>query len=117
MRIDEIAAHLSATVEGPADWEPTAAAALDEAGPTEIAFAKSAAQVLTTRAGCIVGPLDGPAIGSATLIRVAHPRAAFAQVLRLLYPPPAPPPGIDALAKVDPSAQLGARASASTPTP
>ena len=111
MRIDEIAARLAATVEGPADWEPTGAAALDEAGPTEIAFAKSAAQVLTTRAGCIVGPLDGPAIASATFIRVAHPRAAFAQVLRLLYAAPAPPPGIDPLAKVDPSAQLGARVS------
>lgn len=113
MRIDEIAARLLATVEGPADWEPTGAAALDEAGPTEITFAKSAAQVFTTRAGCIVAPLDGPAVENATLIRVAHPRAAFAQVLRLLYPPPAPPPGIDPLAKVHPSAELGARVSIS----
>ncbi len=111
MRIDEIAARLLATVEGPADWEPTGAAALDEAGPTEIAFAKSAAQVFTTRAGCIVVPLDGPAVHDATLLRVAHPRAAFAHVLRLLYPPPIATPGVDPLAKVDPSAQLGARVS------
>ena len=110
MRIDEIAEILTATVEGPADWEPTGAAAVDEAGPTEIAFAKSAAQALASGAGCVVGPLDCPAIAG-TLIRVAHPRAAFAQVLRLLYPRPGPPPGIAPAARVHPSAQIGARVS------
>ena len=114
MRIDEIAALLRAAADGPSgpgDGEAAGAAALTEAGPQDIAFANTAAQALESQAGCVIGPLDCPALPGRTVIRVPHPRAAFAQVLRALYPPPTPAPGVDAWAKVDASAQLGARVS------
>jgi len=107
MRIDEIAARLGAEYEGPAAWEPTAAAALDQAGTTEIAFANAALAAAESAAGCIIGPLDCPALPGRTVIRVPQPRAAFARTLRWLYPPPAPDPGVHATAQVDSRAQLG----------
>ncbi len=108
MRIDEIAARLGAEVEGPAEWEPAAAATLDDAGPADLAFAKTAAQAAASRAGCVIAPLDCPALAGRTVIRVAQPRTAFAQALTWLYPMPTPAPGIDPQAQVDPAAQLGA---------
>jgi len=108
MRIDEIAARLGVTAEGPANWSPTAAATLDHAGPTEIAF--SATATFTTKAGCVIGPLDCPALPN-TVIRVPQPRNAFAQVLTWLYPVPTPTPGIHPTAHIDPTAHLGSRVS------
>jgi len=108
MRIDEIAARLGAPYEGPADWAPTGAATLDEAGPTEIAFSATAA--FTSQAGCVLAPLDGPAQPN-TLIRVPQPRTAFAQVLTWLYPLPTPAPGIHPTAQIGANAHLGERVS------
>ncbi len=108
MRIDEIAARLQATVEGESGWEPTGAAPLDEAGGRQIAFASVGAVALASKAGCVVGPLDCSALPGRAVIRVAQPRAAFAEVLRMLYPLPVPPAGIHATALVDPAARVGA---------
>ncbi|MBY0502821.1 MAG: UDP-3-O-(3-hydroxymyristoyl)glucosamine N-acyltransferase [Bryobacteraceae bacterium] len=108
MRIEEIAARLGATSEGPADWVPTGAATLEEAGEREIAFAKTAAQALAARAGAVIAPLDCLPLPGRTVIRVAQPRAAFAQVLTWLYPPPAATPGIHPTALISASAKLGA---------
>jgi UDP-3-O-[3-hydroxymyristoyl] glucosamine N-acyltransferase len=107
MRIDKIAAHLAAPVAGSADWEPVGAATLDDAGDREIAFANTAAQALQSRAGCVVGPLDCPALPGRTVIRVPQPRAAFAKVLRLLYPLPPPSIGVHPTAVVDETAEIG----------
>ena len=111
MRIDEIAAHLHAAVEGPPDWEPLQAAAIGAAGIQDIAFATTPAAAVASKAGCVIAPLDCPTLPGRTLLRVAHPRVAFAQVLRLLHPPDAPEFGVHPTAIVHPSATLGARVS------
>ena len=111
MRIDEIAARLGAPLDGPGDWTPTGAATLDSAGASEIAFAGSVAQAQESNAGCVLGPLDCPPREGRALIRVAQPRAAFAQVLTWLYPGPTPALGIDPTAQVSPSARVGANVS------
>lgn len=111
MRIDEIAARLQAAAEGETGWEPTGAAALEEADGRQIAFATTGAKALESKAGCVVGPLDCPALPGRAVIRAAQPRAAFAAVLRMLYPLPVPSPGIHPTAIVDASARVGARVS------
>ena len=75
MRVDEIAKHLQAGFEGAGDFEITSVAALESAGPSEIAFVgnrKAAAQAGESQAGCLLVTHDFPA--GRTLIRVDDPR-------------------------------------------
>jgi UDP-3-O-[3-hydroxymyristoyl] glucosamine N-acyltransferase len=53
---------------------------------------KAAASAAESNAGCLLVTADFPK--GRTVIRVADPRAAFARVIRLLYPPVAVAPGI-----------------------
>src|SRR5260370_29965393 len=88
LRVEEIAGQLKAAWEGQGDLEITGVAPLESAGASDIAFIgnrKSAANAAQSRAGCLLVTEDFPK--RRTLIRVAEPRAALAQVERLLLPP------------------------------
>jgi UDP-3-O-[3-hydroxymyristoyl] glucosamine N-acyltransferase len=90
LRVFEIARLLSATFEGDGEREITAAAPLETAGAAEIAFvstSKARREAATSAAGCLVVPLD-MAMDGRTLVRARDPRAAFAEVIRQLHPPP-----------------------------
>jgi UDP-3-O-[3-hydroxymyristoyl] glucosamine N-acyltransferase len=107
MRVAEIARHLNAICEGAGDQEITGAATLESAGAQEIAFVgnrKAAAQADRSHAGCLLVTSEFPA--GRTIIRVADPRASFAAVIGLLYPPPAIVPGIHPTAVIAPDADI-----------
>lgn len=109
LRVLEIASQLNATFEGDGECEIAAAAPLETAGPTEIAFAstsKAQREALASAAGCLVVP-PGLDLEGRTLIRASDPRAAFATIIRMLHPAPPRVPGIHATAAVAASAQLG----------
>ena len=91
--------------------EITGAASLEEAGPTEITFAaepKMAELVRTTRAACVVVSRDFPEPDyDKPLIRVAHVRLAWAQILELFAPAVEVPLGVHETAVVSEDAVLG----------
>jgi UDP-3-O-[3-hydroxymyristoyl] glucosamine N-acyltransferase len=111
MRVDEMARTLNAVCEGAGELEITGAATLESAGPGEVAFVgnrKAAAEADRSRAGCLLVSSEFPA--GRTLIRVADPRAGFAAVLGLLYPPPSVIPGIHPTAVIAPDAEVASTA-------
>src|SRR5258706_12229551 len=107
LRVEEIAGELKAAWEGQGDLEITGVAPLESAGASDIAFVgnrKAAANATQSRAGCLLVTDDFPK--ARTLIRVADPRAAFAQVVRLLFPRAAVVPGIHASAVIESGASI-----------
>ena len=107
MRVDEIAGHLKAAWEGDGALDIQGAASLESAGPHEISFAgsrKAAAQAAQSGAWCLLVTPDFPP--GRTVIRVPDPRAGFAAVIRLLYPPPSAVPGIHPTAVIAPDAKV-----------
>lgn len=106
-----MAAWLGCPWEGE-DVEISGVGALGSAGSGDVAFVqggKAAGQAASSAAGCLLVTADFP--GGRTLIRVNEPRAAFAQVVRRLYPPEAFTGGIHASAIVAGSATVDAMAS------
>jgi UDP-3-O-[3-hydroxymyristoyl] glucosamine N-acyltransferase len=111
LRVDEIARHLNAVLEGAGDLDIAGAAMLESAGPLEISFVgnrKAAAQADQSRAGCLLVTTEFPA--GRTLIRVNDPRGSFATVIGLLYPPPAVTPGNHPTAVIAPDAEIASTA-------
>ncbi len=134
MRLSQLLAQLSEGQAGepPAhslalDPELRGAAALDQAGPDDLAFLEEghalAAALASTGAAAVLIPARSAE--SAELrqmleargvawIALADPRLGFAEALEQLHPTPQPPPGIhptavvDATAVVDPHSHLGA---------
>lgn len=109
--MDEIAKRLSAAYEGLGDTEIAGAAPLESAGPGEMSFVgnrKAAAAAADSSAGCLLVTSEFP--GGRTLIRVADPRASFAAVIGLLYPPPAITPGIHPTTVIAPDAKIASSA-------
>src|SRR5208283_3602379 len=83
---------------------------LESAASGELSFVASrkAAETATqSKAGCLLVPSAFENPSRRTLIRVADPRAAFAQLIALLYPPKRQPPGVHPSACVDATAVLG----------
>jgi UDP-3-O-[3-hydroxymyristoyl] glucosamine N-acyltransferase len=129
MRFSQLLAQLSEAKAGdrPAhfaaqDPELTGAAALDQAGPGDLAFLEEghalAAAMASTGAAAVLIPARGEA--SADLrrqleargvawIALADPRLGFAEALEQLHPTPQPPWGIHPTAVVDPTAQVSSR--------
>ncbi|HME06584.1 MAG TPA: UDP-3-O-(3-hydroxymyristoyl)glucosamine N-acyltransferase [Bryobacteraceae bacterium] len=107
MRVQEIANLVKGTVEGDKDLDIQSAASLENAGPADIAFVAKGKNGSGSRAGCLVVTADHSG-GGQTLIRVKEPRAAFAQVVSKLHPPPPVEPGIHPSAVVAPDAKIGA---------
>lgn len=111
MKVAEIAALLAANFTGP-DLEITAAAAIDAATPSEIAFAaKPAALAAPSQAGCLIVPANLPPETTRpphqAWIPTPDPRTAFAQVASILHPPLLPAIGVHPSSTVAPEAQIG----------
>ena len=109
MTSSEIAALLGAQLEGDPAIEITAGAALDYAGPADVSFAegaKAGKSAVASLAGCLIVAADLNGLDGRTVIRVKHPRNAFGRVLRELYRPDKPKPGVHPAAIVGESAAL-----------
>ncbi len=111
MKVSEVAAWLGCPWEG-LDVDLSSVAPLGSAGPGDLAFvagAKAAGDAASSAAGCLLVTQDFP--GGRTLIRVSEPRAAFAQVVRRMYPPAPVIAGIHQSASVAGSATVHPTAS------
>ena len=115
IRLAKLAAELGRPCEGNADVEIVGVAALETAGPGELAFVSSqrwAAALADTRAAAVIAPPEIDTGGRPT-IRSPQPRLDFARSARRLAPRPRPAPGVDpralvaADAQVDPQAAVG----------
>src|SRR4051812_12582082 len=109
VKAGELAAQLGVTLEGDADRVISGAAPLDQAGPEDISFAikpKVFAQASVSRAGCLIVPAAYQPQPGQTVIRAHDPRGVFAYAVALLYPSREPIPGLDASARIAPSAEI-----------
>jgi UDP-3-O-[3-hydroxymyristoyl] glucosamine N-acyltransferase len=88
LRVHELAAYLRAEYEGDGELDLTGAAPVDSAAPSELSFASGAAlaRMNASAAGCIIVPFNFANTDARTIIRVEHPRGAFAAALALMYP-------------------------------
>ena len=108
MKVSAIAELLHGQLAGDSSLEIQGVAALEGAGPTELAYVESSralASAAQSRAGCLVVPV-GATLAGRTTIAVSHPKLALAQAAEALHPAPAPPPGIHPTAVVAPDVQL-----------
>lgn len=100
-------------VRGELVGEPTqvvrSAASLEEAKTEQISFVanrQAVKQADSSQAGVLLVPRSWSGTDR-TVVRVKDPRAAFASVVRMLHPAPAPDTGIHPSAVIDPSATIG----------
>lgn len=114
MTVEQLAAALGAAYEGNGAMEITGAAAVENAGPGELAFVtgrKAAALAEKTRAGCLLAPETFESTGERAVIRVREPRGAFARALMMLKPPRKVAQGVHPTAVIEEGVTLGARVS------
>ena len=109
LTVAEIAALLGATVEG--DLLPliSGAAALGDAGPSDLSFATGKhgfAAAGSSNAGCLIVGAGFDLAGPWSLIRVPEARSAFARALHALYPPKRLAPGIHSTSVVSETARV-----------
>jgi len=106
MKVSEIAEFLSAELVGDRDATIVGISSLDEARETDIGFLEKSAPEISTRAGCILVPLDFEAAGK-TVISTANPKLDFARVARLLRLSKLAPAGVSSQAVVGSGATFG----------
>ncbi len=115
MTTGQVAASLGGTVEGNPDLELNGFAPAHTAKAGDLTFAENEVYFVAadnSAAAAILVGVDLPP-SRKTLIRVTHPRIAFARVLPLFFPESIPAPGIHpsaivaATAEIDPSAHIG----------
>jgi UDP-3-O-[3-hydroxymyristoyl] glucosamine N-acyltransferase len=112
IRLSDLAAQLGLEVEGDPDAWIAGVAALDEAGPGDLVFVRSAAlaeRLAGSRAAAAIALPDAPVSGLPVL-RSTDPSRDFYRAARLLRPESSPPAGVDAAAHVAASAELDASA-------
>jgi UDP-3-O-[3-hydroxymyristoyl] glucosamine N-acyltransferase len=110
MRVDQLARLLDAETDGDGSCEIRGVAALDRAGPEDLAFAegeRALARVLESRAGCVLVP-PGMTVPHHTTLRVVHPKLALIRAAQVLLPAPPPSPGIHPTSVIAPDARLAA---------
>jgi UDP-3-O-[3-hydroxymyristoyl] glucosamine N-acyltransferase len=114
----ELARSIGREVEGDGERVVSGAASLEEAGPADLAFARSArfaSALRASRAGAVILP-HGMDAGGRPAIRSPNPGLDFARAVAWLEPEPRPEPGIHPAAfvapgaRVDPTACVGPRA-------
>jgi UDP-3-O-[3-hydroxymyristoyl] glucosamine N-acyltransferase len=108
MKVSEIAELLRGNLAGGAELEIHGVAALDTAGPTELAYVegpRSLDQAAASRAGCLLVP-EGLSLPGHTTIAVPHPKLALIRTAEALHPASSPPPGVHPTAVVARDAQL-----------
>jgi UDP-3-O-[3-hydroxymyristoyl] glucosamine N-acyltransferase len=109
MRLDEIAAILSCTVEGDGSIEITGIATLEQAGSGDLSFLSNPRyykESTTTRASAVIVGHDHPYTGR-PLLRHENPYLVFARALDVFYPVNHKSSGIHRTAAVASSATLG----------
>ena len=109
MKLRDLAERLACRLEGDGEIEITRVAALDDAGPGDVAFlanARYAPQLRQTRASAVILQPESPDPPCAAL-RCANPYLAFARAVGLFAPATRAVPGVHALALVAADAHLG----------
>jgi UDP-3-O-[3-hydroxymyristoyl] glucosamine N-acyltransferase len=110
MRLDELAKHIGADLDGDGSLEIDGVATLDDAGPRHLTFLSNpryAAKVEATRAGAIIVGFAFERPLSMPRLRCSDPYLAMAQALALFHQPLQAAPGIHPTAIVESSARLG----------
>lgn len=115
MTTAQVAEALGGTVEGDPNLPLTGFSPAHTARAGDLTFAENDLYFAAAESSAAAAILVGPGLPAArkTLIRVEHPRIAFARVLPLFFPEPKPEPGIHpsavihASAEIDPSAHIG----------
>ncbi len=113
MLIRDLAAALEARYSGDGEYEVTAVAPLEEAGPRDLSFVsnpKFAQTAIQGKAGCLVLP-PGYEIPGRNLIFHPDPRAAVARLIPLLHDLQKPAAGIHPSAVIHPEARVHETAS------
>jgi len=105
----ELARRCYGELHGDPDHEIHRIAALETAGPHDIAFIagkKYRTQLSVTRAGAVVLAKDDVGLYSGNMLLSENPRLCFTRVAAMLHPPVRPPIGIHVNAVVDASANV-----------
>jgi len=120
IRIAELAERLGGRpLEGDPDFRVRGVGSLEEGGPSDLGFlrsAKFAGALAQARIGALIAP-PGVEVGGRPVIRSLMPNLDFARAAALIAPFPRPEPGVhptafvDPTAKVDPEASIGVHAS------
>ncbi|HXW13785.1 MAG TPA: LpxD N-terminal domain-containing protein, partial [Terriglobia bacterium] len=108
MKVSEIAEMLEGIPAGDAGREIFGVAALELAGPAELAYVESPRALKSaaaSRAGCLLVP-KGMSLPGHTTIAVRHPKLALIRAAEALHPASLPPPGVHPASVVAPDAQL-----------
>lgn len=108
MKVSALAELLEGKVAGEAGREIQGVAALESAGPTDLAYVESPRTFESadaSHAGCLIVP-EGTSLPGHTTITVPHPKLALIRAAEALHPAPSPPPGVHPTAVVAPDAQL-----------
>lgn len=110
LRLGEVAARLGdRPVEGDADFPVAGVASLEDGGPGDLGFVRSArfaGDLETSKIGAVIAPPDVP-VGGRPVIRSITPSLDFARAVALVAPPPRPAPGVHGSAEVAPGVVLG----------
>ncbi len=113
VRLGELAAALGLEVEGDADVLLCGVAALESAGPRDLAFVRSrrfAARLTASRAGAVIAP-PGLDTGGRPTLRSLQPGLDFARAARRVAPPSRPGAGVHPSAWIAPDASVDQSAS------
>jgi UDP-3-O-[3-hydroxymyristoyl] glucosamine N-acyltransferase len=113
MKIRDLAAAIGADFAGDGEYEITAVAPLEEAGPNDLSFVSSmkfARMALTSNAGCLVIP-PGHDVPGKNLLFAADPRAAVATSIPLIHEVTRPGVGVHPSAVIHPEARVHETAS------
>ena len=114
IRIAELAERLGGrSVEGDPDFQIEGVGSLEEGGPADLGFlrsAKFASALEQTRIGALIAPPDVEVRGR-PVIRSPIPNLDFGRAASLIIPMPRPEPGIHPSAFVDPTAKVDCQAS------
>jgi UDP-3-O-[3-hydroxymyristoyl] glucosamine N-acyltransferase len=114
VRINDLAVWLGGAWEGEGEREIRGVAALEDAGPEDVAFAASGRaeqQAEASRAGCLLVSEGYVNQSGRTAIRVRDPRAAMARAIVRLHPPAKPDAGIHPTAVIGTEVHIGEGAS------
>ena len=108
MRVSELSQLLDAVLEGDGSREVQGVAALDTAGPGDVAFAegeRGLARAVESHAGCIL-VVRGVTVPGHTTLGVDNPKLALVRAAEVLLPPERPSPGIHPTAVIATDAHL-----------
>ncbi|HJW81346.1 MAG TPA: LpxD N-terminal domain-containing protein [Acidiferrobacterales bacterium] len=109
----ELAHRCHGELRGDPDYQAERIAALETAGPHDIAFVaggKYYAQLVVTHAGAVVLGNADAGLYSGNALPSENPRLCFTRVAAMLHPPVRPPAGFHASAVVDAAADVSADA-------